>query len=147
MFSGFNLIAGNTENLFYLSNITNHIERLNPGFYGISNAFLNTPWPKVNTAKKKFKSIISADKIDEEAVFNLLQNGKKYPEHLLPETGLTPEMEKAVSSIFIKTENYGTRCSTLLMINNLDKVTFIERTYPTGKRDSEIEKRFEFEIE
>jgi len=147
LYNGFNLIAGDTESLFYLSNITNHIERLNPGCYGISNAFLNTPWPKVNTAKKKFNSIISSDKIDEEAVFNLLQNRKTYPEPLLPETGLTPEMEKAVSSIFIETEDYGTRCSTLLMIDNMGEVTFIERTYPNGKRDSEIEKRFEFEIE
>lgn len=146
LYSGFNLIAGDTNNLFYLSNITNHLERIAPGCYGISNAFLNTSWPKVKIAKKEFKSIISADKIDEDAVFNLLKNRKTYPEHLLPETGLTPTMEKAVSSIFIETENYGTRCSTLLMIDNKRMVTFIERTYSNDKNDNEIEKRFEFEI-
>lgn len=147
LYSGFNLIAGDTENLFYVSNITNQIERLHPGCYGISNAFLNTPWPKVNSAKKNFKSIISSDEIDEEAVFNLLQIRKTYPEHLLPQTGLSPELEKDVSSIFIETENYGTRCSTLLMIDNMGVVTFIERTYRNDTGGAQIEKRFEFEIE
>jgi len=146
-YDGFNMIAGNIHNLFYLNNITNRFEKLKPGYHGISNAFLNTPWPKVEKAKKEFNNIISRNKMDEEAIFTLLKNRESYPHEELPDTGLTPEMEKAVSSIFIDTHNYGTRCSTLLMIDRYDAVTFIERTYSAGENKIESQKRFEFKIE
>lgn len=146
-YSGFNMIAGSVENMYYISNIRNRIEKLNPGLFGISNAFLNTSWPKVDTAKNEFKDLTSTNTIDTDAVFDLLKSQHTYPESLLPKTGLSPEMEKKVSSIFIETENYGTRCSSLLMIDNNSEVTFIERTYPVKKSTSVIENKFQFKTE
>jgi len=146
-YDGFNMIAGSRDELFYINNIDNRIQKLEPGNYGISNAFLNTAWPKVDRAKKEFSEIISHSEIDEEAIFAMLQNRDTYPLGELPETGLSPEMEKAVSSIFIDTGHYGTRCSTLLMASMQGTLTFVERTFPAGENKAVSDKRFVFEIE
>lgn len=146
-YDGFNMIAGGKKELFYINNITNRFKKLEPGMYGISNAFLNTPWPKVEAAKEKFSEIISNNNIDKEAIFTLLKNRRTYPLDELPETGLSPEMEKAVSSIFIDTGNYGTRCSTLVMIDRQNNVSFTERTFSADDDKTETEKRFKFKIE
>ena len=57
-FNGFNLFIGDRSELFYYSNRKNHIEKLKPGLYGVSNRFLNTPWPKVTKAKTGLKKLI-----------------------------------------------------------------------------------------
>jgi len=145
-YDGFNMIAGNTDKLFYLSNIRESYEPIKPGVYGLSNAFLDTPWPKTEQSKKDFSNAILGNNPDEEAIFRFLKNPKTYPSDQLPNTGLTPEMEKAISPVFIETDKYGTRCSTLLMIDNNGQVTFIERTFPVDEQNSETEKRFQFKI-
>jgi len=146
-YDGFNMIAGNIDNLFYLSNVKQSYEKIKPGLHGLSNAYLNTPWPKVEVAKSAFREAIQSGEPNKEEIFRLLQNRDVYPYHKLPDTGLSPEMEKAVSPVFIQTDDYGTRCSTLLLINKEGWVTFTERTYSTQDKSQEIEKRFHFQIE
>lgn len=131
-YNGFNLIAGDLHNLYYLTNEKDQIYKIQPGLYGISNAFLNTPWPKTNDALQLFTSALNGDIPNEAGIFELLGNTATYPDHMLPKTGLSPEMEKAVSSIFIKTEDYGTRSSALIMIDQKANVKFIEKTYRPG---------------
>ncbi|HLG31670.1 MAG TPA: NRDE family protein, partial [Ignavibacteriaceae bacterium] len=46
----------------------------------------------------------------------------------LPDTGLTKEIEKSISSIFVETPDYGTRSSTVILIDKNDNVTFIEKS-------------------
>lgn len=146
-YSGFNLLAGNKEQLYYLNNVHGKIDPVEPGIHGISNAVLNTPWPKVEMAKLEFKKAITPKSIDRERIFRLLKNSETFPEESLPETGLSPEMEKAVSPIFIETEGYGTRCSNLLTIDSGGRINFIEKTYPVSDGTSEIINEFTFETE
>jgi uncharacterized protein with NRDE domain len=73
-----------------------------------------------------------------------LLNQTKAPEEDLPVTGIPRDLEKAISSIFIQTENYGTRCSTVLLIDKEGKVEFSERTYAPGSTDIMHEKHFSF---
>lgn len=145
-YNGFNLLAGNLNSLFYVSNIHKDYKAVDPGLHGISNAFLDTSWPKVNKAKRDLKELISSTEIDEEKIFQLLQNDETYPENELPKTGLSTEMEKKVSPIFIKTETYGTRCSSLLIIDKQGEVSFTEKTYNRGKQYGEGVKRLNFSI-
>lgn len=145
-YNGFNLIGGNSDRILYLSSETSETQSLEPGLYGISNALLNTPWPKVQFAKKQFAGLIGKNSVDEEGIFNLLTDKTRYPREELPDTGLSDELEVAVSSIFIKTENYGTRCSTLFYITGDGKLTFIERTYPNGSVRESESVRFSFKI-
>lgn len=148
LYNGFNLLAGNPELFYHFSNQNKEITEIEPGLHGISNAFLNTPWPKVEEAKTKFSQIInSSDDIDEKKIFTMLNSSKTYPPEDLPDTGLPPDLEKAVSSIFIDTKNYGTRCSTLLTIDNNGTARFVEKTYVRNAKEDPAVKRYEFQIE
>lgn len=143
-YSGFNLLSGTCEKLYYANNINGDIETVEPGIHGLSNAFLDTPWPKVENARSEFKAALNSASLDKASIFEFLRNSETYPQASLPETGLSPEMEKAVSPIFIETDGYGTRCSTLLTIDTSGRVNFIEKTY-TNSDDSDFVTEYTFD--
>ncbi|HTF18970.1 MAG TPA: NRDE family protein [Chryseolinea sp.] len=128
-YNGFNLFAGTGDELYYYSNYQGVVQRLEPGFFGISNKFLETPWPKVVKGKQKIGPAFSRAIVDPEEVFSLLYDDVTAPTDQLPDTGLSPARERALSSLFIKTENYGTRCSTIVAVDRDDNWLFSERTY------------------
>lgn len=146
-YMGFNLLAGTLDRLCYYSNQRNEIRRIDSGLYGLSNHLLDTPWPKVETAKTGLRKIIQEKSISEETLFDLLANEQEAPDDELPSTGIPPEIEKEVSPIFIKSDGYGTRCSTVLLINKNKNVTFVERRFKAGTMDIEAENRYQFSIE
>ncbi len=128
-YNGYNLLLGDTNQIFHYSNITESVTELKEGIHGVSNALLDTSWPKLDQAKKELQKAVSNKNIQIEELFELLKNDHKPPEDQLPDTGIPQKWEKAVSSVFIKTETYGTRCSTVLMIDYSNKASFIERRY------------------
>lgn len=146
-YMGFNLLAGTLDQLYYYSNQRPNILQLDAGLYGLSNHLLDTPWPKLEKAKSRLAKIVQEDLISEEALFDLLADDQEAPEDKLPETGIPLEIEKKVSPIFIKSDGYGTRCSTVLLIDNSDEITFIERRFKAGSMDIEDENRYQFSIE
>lgn len=145
-FNGFNLVAGFVDELYYISNKKEGVYKIKPGIHAISNAFLNTPWPKTEQASKSFKRILADEGPDEEKLFNMLKNDQRYPLDELPDTGLPKETEKAVSSIFIETDNYGTRSSTVVIVDKKKNVHFAERSYNGGSKENPKTVRFDFEI-
>ncbi len=142
-YNGYNLVYGIKNELYYFSNQTNLEIKLETGIYGLSNALLDTPWPKIKKGKKRFEEVINEDKLSLENLFSILNDTEKADDKLLPDTGIELEREKALSSIFIKTPSYGTRCSTVLLIDNDDNVNFIEMTYhPEGDNFSGVKYEF-----
>ena len=128
-YNGFNLIVGNQDELWYFSNYQNEIRKIKNGFFGLSNHLLETPWPKVVRGKEKLALILKLDSIDAEALLNALYDDKPARDEQLPETGIAMDLERALSSMFIKTPNYGTRCTTVLLVDQQNQVSFSERTY------------------
>lgn len=128
-YNDFNLLASDFQSLYYFSNVQGQITKLDSGIYGLSNHLLNTPWPKVKTGKRIFSSIIKKRDFSTEPIFELLQNVDTATGKSLPSTGLSSELEKTLSSIFIKTPDYGTYCSTVLLVDYEGKCTFEERTF------------------
>lgn len=128
-YNGFNLVVGTIEQLYYYSNYQSKIIKLEPGTYGLSNALLDTPWPKVKRGKEKFKSVIDQDKIAIDSIFEILRDERIAPDDQLPNTGLDMERERALSAMFIKTPNYGSRCSTVVLVDYNNSVTYSERVY------------------
>tara|TARA_R110001599_G_scaffold150929_3_gene335381 strand:+ start:88822 stop:89595 length:774 start_codon:yes stop_codon:yes gene_type:complete len=128
-YNGFNLLIGNKDSVFHFSNENNLITEVKPGIHGVSNALLDTPWPKLDHAKKELKEVTSKEDFSKEDLFNILTNSETAPDDKLPSTGIPYEWEKAVSSIFIKTDNYGTLCSTLLLVDYEGNAEFTERRY------------------
>lgn len=143
-YMGFNLLTGTPQKLAYYSNQQKNVRVLNSGLYGLSNHLLDTPWPKVERAKNELRQIIKQETISEEALFKLLANEQKAPDERLPNTGIPKDIEKQVSPVFIKGEEYGTRCSTVLLINKEGEVTFNERRYKAGTQELEEKNSCQF---
>lgn len=128
-YNGFNLLAGYPDALWYLSNYKQGIQKLESGVYGLSNHLLDTPWPKVHRGKEKFGSAISESDIEPDTLFELLYDEQRAEDKLLPDTGIGLDRERALSSMFIKTNGYGTRCSTVILVSHDNQVLFSERVY------------------
>ncbi len=129
VYNGFNLLAGSVNELWYYSNYKEGVDKIAPGFYGISNHLLETPWPKVVRGKGKFKPLLLQQYIDPKDIFDILYDDAIAEDERLPNTGLTIDRERALSSMFIKTENYGSRCSTVVLVDHDNHVFFSERVY------------------
>ena len=128
-YNGFNLLVGNLNGLYYYSNKSNETERLQPGVYGLSNALLNTPWPKVKTGKKRLENIVFNTGWEAQDLLDMLHNVEYADTNELPQTGLSLKMEQALSPMFIKTDGYGTVSSNVLLISHDGDVEFAERVY------------------
>ncbi|MBI1769052.1 MAG: NRDE family protein [Bacteroidetes bacterium] len=128
-YNGFNLIVGNADGLFYLSNYKKGVSKIENGFHGLSNHLLDTPWPKVVNGKEMMKPLFVQEKIDAEKILNALRDEHQAPDNLLPDTGVGLERERMLSSMFIKSPNYGSRCSTVVAIGRNNKAEFTERVY------------------
>lgn len=144
-YNGFNLIVGDFNNLFYLSNYREGVERLTPGFYGLSNHLLQTPWPKVVLAKSQLEPLFRKSEIDPEELLTVMQNESQASDSELPNTGIGIDRERALSAMFIKTEGYGTRCSTIVLVKTSGETVFMERTFNFYDFSFET-KRFEFSL-
>ena len=125
----FNLLTGYADELWYLSNYRKGIQKLESGVYGLSNHLLDSPWPKVERGKEKFSDVIGNSLIEADALFSLLYDEQRADDQSLPDTGIGLERERALSSIFIKTNGYGTRCSTVILVSHDNQALFSERVY------------------
>lgn len=143
-YNGFNLLCWAEGKMCHYSNYEKKINRISPGIYGLSNALLDTSWPKVTKLKDGFSAMIK-ETVAHEDLLTLLQDDAMAADDQLPDTGVGKELEKMLSAICIKSENYGTCCSTIVTISNEGKVKFTEWTYPVGKR-TEGKVSFEFQI-
>ena len=131
LYNGFNFLYGSlTNGVGYISNQHHKRQTIDSGIHGISNGDLNEPWPKVNYIKEKMREsavIPGNDLLD--FAFSALADTKRADKSQLPDTGVGEEMEKILSSAFIKSSTYGTRCSTVLLLDRFGYVTFSERSY------------------
>lgn len=144
-YAGFNLLVGNQDEIFYLNNYENEVIEVDQGLHGLSNHHLDTPWPKVVKGKDGLKKIMESKDGDIEDLFRLLRDNDTAENKELPDTGLSKEIEKNLSPLFINMDKYGTRCSTVILIDHSDNVTFVERTYSDAEQTGE--EKFEFKIE
>jgi uncharacterized protein with NRDE domain len=132
-FDGFNLLLGDRREALWLSNRGDGAARaLENGIYGLSNHLLETPWPKVVRGKDILRARLGHRMVTD-SLFDPLKDQTVY-EDGLPDTGIGPETEKLLSSAFISSETYGTRSSSLIVLDRLERVYFEERSYqnPTG---------------
>ena len=133
-YSGFNLIvgdfSGSKSELFYFSNRGEKPETLTSGIYGLSNALLNANWHKVAVGKTKLSKILqTGDEVRPTQLFEILADRAAAPDEKLPRTGVGIERERVLSSAFIETSGYGTRLSTVLLIERAGRVKFVEKTF------------------
>ncbi len=108
---------------------------LSQGVFVVSNGLMSDDWEKTKHLRKRFTqeflpmlqvtSILESDL--QHAVWDILEDERKVIPDLLPNTGINAEMEALLSSTFIQSPVYGTRCSNFLRIG-LSELDWIEKT-------------------
>lgn len=137
-YNGFGLVFGDAAGLNYYTNRGPSINGLSAAVYGLSNHLLDSHWPKVLTVKSGLKHVIeNSDIINPEDLFTILSDRTRYPDHLLPDTGVGIERERTLSSVFVSREEFGTRCSTIILIDRNNRMTFWERSFDAHQNSIE----------
>ncbi len=134
-YNGFNLLVGDLTSLIYYSNRSRKMKALKPGVYGLSNHLIDTPWPKLVRTRQALTEIIEgSDPVNMDQLSCILYDQTPATDDELPDTGFELEWERVLSSPFIVTPTYGTRASTVLLLDTDGQVKFTERSF-TGPED------------
>lgn len=146
-YNGFSLIAGDLDRLYFFSNYDPGVQAIAPGVHGLSNHLLDEPWPKVKQGTAVLGALLGATEEEiTRRLFDVLADRTRAPDELLPATGIGMERERDLSPAFIAGETYGTRASTVLLIEAGGAALFSERTYgPGGVPLGQSERRFQID--
>ena len=133
-YSGFNLLLGRPGELVYLSNRGADPRPVTVGVHGLSNHLLDTDWPKVRAGRERLVTALADDAVDMERLFGLLGETQAV-DGALPD-GLAARLapENLARQLFIRSPVYGTRCSTVLLIDRNGEVVFEERRFDAAGR-------------
>ena len=132
-YAGFNLIIGTPTQAVHISNRGDGIKPLAHGVYVMSNGLMSEHWQKCAHLRKRYTqellpiaqqqllnhqdlSALSASLAP--IAWQLLEDKHQLDFDQLPETGISAEWEKQLSSTFIHTEHYGTRVSNFLLLSD-----------------------------
>jgi uncharacterized protein with NRDE domain len=142
----FNLLAADLTSgrWWWADDQASEPQLLGAGLYGLSNAALDTPWPKVEALKRALAAALAthASQTELEAqLFAALADATSPPDHALPDTGVGLQRERVLAPAFIRTPDgrYGTRCSTLLLAERLAtglSLRVVERQFDAAGRAS-----------
>ncbi len=129
LFDGFNQLIDDGEQLCYLSNRSHALQPVPAGIHGISNAVFDTSWPKLDARKAALKQCIDKNEFSCDKLIQIMTDTEAFADSLLPDTGVSLELERLLSSSFIRSENYGTRATTALLIKHNGEAEIVEQGY------------------
>ena len=150
-YEGFNLLCGSLSadrrELWFLNSVEAKPRLLDTGLYALSNASLDTPWPKVTRIKAGFRHALAERDLvaQDERLFRLLANTTKVADYDLPQTGVPLDWERKLSSISVRRDGYGTRASTVMRLAK-GKATVTEVNHREDLTPSE-RNEFAFELQ
>lgn len=136
-YEGFSLLLGTREQAVVVSNFGTPPTVLASGLYVLSNGLIDEPWPKVERLRQRVTQevlpLLAQRKLRnwKAAAFDVLADSRVAEDVALPQTGIGLEMERLLSSVFIQSPIYGTRCSTVLAFDD-QGYTLSEQTHATG---------------
>lgn len=137
-YAGFNLIVAEPGNVAYLSNREDGKRKLAPGVYGLSNALLDGPWDKVERSKKRLRELIDRDEVNLTKLMRLMNDREKGPADEVERGRLDFETAHSITAPFIVMPRYGTRCTTVVLVDKEGRWQFIERRFgPDGGKSGE----------
>ncbi len=128
-YAGFNLLVCDGTELAYLSNRGGGCRVLPPGIYGVANANLDSPWAKVERSKAGMSALIEAGRVNETNLLRLLDDRNKASVSEVEPSHLGFEKAHAMTAPFIVQADYGTRCSSVVLLDNKDQVRFTEKRF------------------
>lgn len=136
-YAGFNLLLADAGQMWFFNSREGQPRLLEPGVYGLSNATLDTSWPKVDKAKAALTEVLESP--EPEALFAILTDPQRPPDASLPDTGIGLASEQLLSSIFITSRMYGTRACSVLITQADGRRLLVERSFgPYGGHLGEV---------
>lgn len=163
-YNGFNLLLGQHSRWWHASNrldgwmqainVQDASEARTPvsheaGFsvFGLSNALFDTPWPKVRRTREAVCQRLLQGQTDLDTLAQAMYDFDAAPDAELPRTGLELERERLLSSPFILSPGYGTRCTTVVMQKRDGSLLAQEATFsPDGSLRSRSRWRTQGEV-
>ena len=129
-YAGFNLLLGDGEGLHYCTNAGDVAPRsLPPGIYGLSNHRLDEPWPKLVRTRERFVAALGAPELDAATLADILADRTPAALDAPPDAGLPADLERALSAPFVRHDRYGTRCSTVVLVEYDGRTVVHERRF------------------
>ena len=131
-YAGFNVLLWDGEHLVYYGSQNKQTpQRLKPGIYGLSNAHLDTDWPKVNTVKAGMTALLGEQQVTHQHLQSIMRDKQLAAAQLLPDTGIPLAWEQRLSACFIDAPemDYGTRTCISLLQNLQGQLHIKERDF------------------
>ncbi|MEM1114102.1 MAG: NRDE family protein [Pseudomonadota bacterium] len=139
-YAGYSLLVGSARELWHQSNAGDSSQRqprpLAPGLYGLSNANLDTPWPKVQRGKAVMAELLNSRAVSHDTLATAVNSAELANPEALKLQDLTADMDALLSAQFITAGPYGTRACTTLWMGEGGEVSFLERSYNEDGRET-----------
>ena len=136
----FNLLTFDAQAAYYLGNRPEpRVQAVEPGIHGLSNADFNTPWPKTRQLMGRLRLWLERDTPEDlDPLFEALADERPADDDALPDTGIGKERERWLSSAFVRGDRYGTRASTVVLVERRGGGRIVERRFgPGGRMDGQ----------
>lgn len=132
-YRGFNLLLGARGELVHASNRQSGPAPVEAGVHGLSNHLLDTDWPKVHAGRTRLQDLLAAGQIEADDLLELLADRGEAPGAMPVEAGDGAVRRHLMNHSFILSPVYGTRSSTVLLIERGGAACFVERRFaPDG---------------
>ncbi len=115
-YNPFNLLYSRNNALYCYNSLQQTHNKLTTGFHAICNGAIDDVWPKMARGEQQLEQLVNKHQpIEMHELKAMMLDTEQAPNELLPDTGVGLRLEKFLSSIFIKGEEYGTRATSLLL--------------------------------
>lgn len=131
-YAGFSLLSADKNVMCYVSNRGDALTELEPGVYGLSNASLNTPWPKLLRTRDALSGLIAADDVNETSLLRLMADREPAAAADIESDNLPFELARAITAPFIRTAEYGTRCTSTLLWDYNENIALTEKRFDSS---------------
>jgi len=150
-FNSFNLIVYDMKSMWYVNSNSDSLSqsacKLAPGIYGLSNAGMYSAWPKCEIGRKRMSTLLDNNSFEFKDLSKAISSRKLAPKSQLKNLGLCEQKDLLLSSQFVSTETYGTRCSTLVSINSKQTARWLENSFDSScKLIGSIDKVFDLKL-
>jgi uncharacterized protein with NRDE domain len=144
-YRGFNLLIGTPASLWWYSNRASAPVEIRPGSHGLSNHLLDTDWPKVHSGRERLAQLLDGETVETEALFALLSDPALTPGAFPTDIEASLAPKELMRHYFIISPVYGTRSSTVVLLDREGTVELAERQFDPEGREMDT-RRFEFPV-
>jgi uncharacterized protein with NRDE domain len=136
-YAGFNLLLSDSSGLWFYSNREHRIRRIEAGVYGVSNGYFDEPWPKLKSGRAELSAMLDGE-ISHDQLLEILTDHRIALDHELPDTGVALDIERLLSSRFIRSADYGTRACSVVTLDRRQCIEFSEQNFIDAQHRGEM---------